>query len=151
KLEEGKEKREKQIREMFKTLPPLGEEVQPVPGPDGAPLTLPGLEQIALARNPRIAQARRDVDAARGAALQAGLYPNPTVGCQGDQLGSAGTKGQQGGFLEQVIKTAGKLRLARLAELMNLANAQLALRRAEIDLVGQVRSGFFSVLVAREN
>src|SRR5207249_3184889 len=138
-------------RELFQALPPLGDELQPTPGPNGMPLTLSDLEQIALARNPRIGQARAEVEAARGAAIQAGLYPNPVVGFQGDQIGSAGTKGQLGGYIEQLIKTAGKLRLARLVELMNYANAQLALRRAEIDLIGQVRSGYFSVLVAREN
>jgi cobalt-zinc-cadmium efflux system outer membrane protein len=137
--------------EPYQQLPPLGEELRPAPGPNGLPLTLPGLEQIALARNPRLAQARTDVDAARGAAIQAGLYPNPVIGFQGDQIGSAGTSGQLGGYIEQLIKTAGKLRLARLAALMDYANAQLALRRAEIDLIGQVRSGYFSVLVAREN
>ncbi|MBI1916807.1 MAG: TolC family protein [Planctomycetes bacterium] len=151
KLDEDKEKRERQIRELYQPLPPLGDELQPAPGPNALPLTLPDLEQIALARNPRIAQARADVDAARGDAIQAGLYPNPNVGFQADQLGSAGTPGQIGGYVEQLIKTAGKLRLARLASLMGYANAQLALRRAEVDLIGQVRSGYFSLLVAREN
>jgi cobalt-zinc-cadmium efflux system outer membrane protein len=34
---------------------------------------------------------------------------------------------------------------------MDLANAELALRRAETDLMAQVRGGYFAVLVAREN
>ena len=150
-LDENEAKREKQIRELYKPLPPLGDDVQPVLGPNGQPLTLPKLQQIALTRNPRIAQARAQVESARGAAIQAGLYPNPVVGFQGDSIGEVGTPGQPGGFFEQIIKTAGKLRLARLAALMEHANAQLALRRAEADLIGQVRSGYFSVLVAREN
>src|SRR5262249_4701462 len=140
-----------QIRALAPPLPPLGEEVQPVPGPNGQPLTLPELQQMALARNPRILQARAEVDAARGAAMQGGLYPHPNVGFQGDQIGSAGTKGQLGGYLEQTIKTAGKLRLARLTALMDYANAQVALRRAEFDLIAQVRAGYFAVLIARES
>jgi len=150
-LEEDRKKREKQIRALAPPLPSLGEELRPFPGPNGQPLTLPELQQIALARNPRIQQARADVEAARGAAIQAGLYPNPIVGFQGDSIGEVGTKGQPGGFFEQIIKTAGKLRLARLAALMEHANALLALRRAEVDLIGQVRASYFSVLVAREN
>src|SRR5262249_13330145 len=79
-----------------------------------APLTLGDLEQMALQRNPTLAQAAAQVEAARARTLQSGLYPNPTVGYTGERIGAAGTAGElQGLFIDQVIVTAGKLQLNR--------------------------------------
>jgi cobalt-zinc-cadmium efflux system outer membrane protein len=123
----------------------------PAPGPGGVPLDLPALQALALANNPIVQQAATDVQAARGGMIQAGLYPNPTVGYQGDQLNAAQTAGQQGGYIEQTIKTGGKLGLARSVGCMDVRNAEVALRRAQVDVMTQVRSGYFAVLVAQEN
>jgi cobalt-zinc-cadmium efflux system outer membrane protein len=79
------------------------------------------------------------------------LPPNPTVGYENDNISTGGGPGYVGGFIDQVIKTAGKLKLAQAAAVMDLRNAELALRKAEADLATQVRSGYFTVLVAREN
>ena len=76
-------------------------------------LTLAELERIALECNPTLAQAAMNVRAAEGTYVQAGLYPNPTVGYVGDEIGNDGTAGFQGGFISQEIVTAGKLRLGR--------------------------------------
>src|SRR5439155_1700201 len=80
-----------------------------------------------------------------------GAYPNPTFGYEADNVGSANTAGFQGLFIEQIIKTAGKLKVAQASALMDLANRQLALRRAQTDLMTQVRGGYFAVLVAEQN
>src|SRR5207247_4457006 len=45
----------------------------------------------------------------------------------------------------------GKLTLARAMAQVDLQNAELALKRAQTDLAGQVRAGYFAVLVAQEN
>src|SRR5581483_935413 len=96
-------------------------------------------------------QAASAVESARGAALQAGLPPNPSFGFEADTIGSGGTAGQQGVKYEQLIKTGGKLRLAQAAALVDVVNAQVALRRAQIDLATQVRTAYFGALVAEEN
>jgi cobalt-zinc-cadmium efflux system outer membrane protein len=44
-----------------------------------------------------------------------------------------------------------KPQLARASALIDVLNAELALRRAEADTVARVRGGYFGVLVAREN
>src|SRR5205823_1428742 len=44
-----------------------------------------------------------------------------------------------------------KLTLARAMAQVDLQNAELALKRAQTDLAGQVRAGYFAVLVAQEN
>src|ERR1700676_4457945 len=82
--------------------PPSLDRVSAAPAATG--LSLADLEQMALQRNPTLAQAAAAVGASRGKALQAGLYPNPTIGYAGEQIGIAGTAGElQGGFVQQTI------------------------------------------------
>lgn len=143
--------RKKAIAALYPPLPPLPPGPQPQPGPNGHPYTLAELQQLALANSPSLRQATADVEAARGAARQAGAYPNPNFGYESDTAGQGGTAGVQGFFFEQLIKTAGKLKTAEASALMNWLNAQLALRRAQTDLEMQVRAGYFAVLVARQS
>jgi outer membrane protein, heavy metal efflux system len=143
--------KEKAIEAAFPKLPPLDQEPVPVPGPGGGPLDLPALQGMALANNPLVQQAASDVQAARGGMIQAGLHPNPNIGYEGDQINSSRTSGQQGGFIEQTFKTGHKLELARSVGSMDVRNAELALRKTQVDVMSQVRSGYFAVLVAHEN
>jgi outer membrane protein, heavy metal efflux system len=145
------EQKEKAVAATFPHLPPLENDPLPGPGPNGLPFDLPALQSLALANNPIVQQAAADVQVARGGMIQAGLYPNPTVGYQGDQINAANTAGQQGAYVEQTIKTGGKLELARSVGSMDVRNAELALRRAQIEVMTQVRGGYFAVLVAQEN
>lgn len=145
------QEREAAIRRLFPPLPDLGRNPQPQPGPQGKPLTLADLQNLAMSNNPLIRQAASDVEAAKGAAIQAGAYPNPNFGYEADTAGTGATAGFQGFFLEQTIKTAGKLKLAQAAATMDLLNSQLALRRAQFDLVTAVRNAYYGVLVAEEN
>jgi outer membrane protein TolC len=55
---------------------------------------LAGLETLALERNPTLVQAGAQVRLSRGAAWQAGLWPNPDIGYLTDQVGAAGTAGE---------------------------------------------------------
>jgi cobalt-zinc-cadmium efflux system outer membrane protein len=139
------------IRKEFPPLPALGPDPQPLPGPDGRAMTLADLQRLAMTNSPLLRQAAADVEAARGAAIQAGAYPNPNFGYQSDTAGTGATAGFQGIFFEQTIKTAGKLKLQQAAASMDVQNTQLAFRRAQTDLMAQVRGGYFAVLVAREN
>ena len=110
-------------------LPPSSEEVRELPAPSAqvqAVLTLRDLEEMAIQRNPTLAQAAAQVEAARGRALQSGLYPNPTVGYVADRIGAAGTAGElQGAFIDQLIVTAGKLRLSRAKSCQALRSSLL--------------------------
>jgi cobalt-zinc-cadmium efflux system outer membrane protein len=145
--------RAKAIKDRFPAFPPLSPEPKPAASPTGQPLTLADLEQLALQNSPVVKQAAADVQAARGTMIQAGLMPNPEAGFQSDQINSGtgiSTRGQNGGYVGWLLKTAGKLRLARLVESMNYLNAEVALRRAQIDVTTQVRQGYFAVLVAQQ-
>ncbi len=145
------QEREAAARRLFPPLPELGGDPRPQPGPQGQPLTLGDLQNLAMSNSPLIRQAAADVEAAKGAAIQAGAYPNPNFGYQADTVGTGATAGFQGFFLEQTIRTGGKLKLAQAAATMDLLNSQLALRRAQFDLVTAVRNGYYGVLVAEEN
>jgi cobalt-zinc-cadmium efflux system outer membrane protein len=146
-LPDDRAQRSRVLDELFPDLPPLA----PDPlAPDGLPLTLSGLQQMA-STHPTLLQAAADVEAARGAALQAGLPPNPLFGFEADTIGSGGTAGQQGGKIEQLIKTAGKLRVAQEGALVDVVSAEIALRRARFDRAQLVRSAYYTVLIAQEN
>jgi cobalt-zinc-cadmium efflux system outer membrane protein len=149
--------RQEAIDRLLPPLPTPGANPEPLPSPIGQPLELSDLQSLAMANSPLIKQAAADVEAARGAMIQAGAYPNPNIGFEGDAIGQGNaptesvTPGQLGGFVEQTIKTKGKLRLARAAAEEDLRNAEYALRRTQLDVMTQVRGGYIAVLAAREN
>ena len=58
-------------------------------------LGLCDLEQIALQRNPTLVQAATQIEASRAKSLQAGLYPNPTIGYQAELIGVKGPTGKR--------------------------------------------------------
>jgi cobalt-zinc-cadmium efflux system outer membrane protein len=72
------------------------------------------------------------------------------MGYELDPNNNNATGGAQGMFLDQVIKTGGKLKLATAVALMDLVNAENALKRARSDLATSVRSNYFSLLVSLE-
>lgn len=138
------------VKKYFPPLPDLGAEPTPVAGPEGRPLTLADLQRLARANSPLLRQAAADVETAKGSALQAGLYPNPSFGTMTQTAGPGGGP-FFGVIASQTIKTMGKLKLAQAAASMDLTNTELAYRRAETDLMAQVRGGYFGVLVAQES
>jgi cobalt-zinc-cadmium efflux system outer membrane protein len=148
---ETRAERLKAIETFFPPLPDLGPEPLVDPTPERPPVSLDELLEYARRNSPTIAQAAADVEQYRGQWVQAGLYPNPTLGFQGDQVGNLGTAGQIGGFFNQTIITAGKLKLARAVAYFDYLNAQLRLRRAEVELARQVRSEYYAALVAAES
>ncbi len=147
---------ESAIAKQFPPLPQPPRLPEPATGPGGVPLTLADLQQLAIENSPQIRQAHHDIDAARGAYVQAGLYPNPTVGYEGDTIGQSNndgkrSAGQQGGYIDQLIKTAGKLKLAQQAARFDIEIAEQRLRQTEADLRSQVRAKYFTLLSAKKN
>jgi outer membrane protein, heavy metal efflux system len=64
--------------------------------------------------NPTLQQAAALIRRSQAEAKQAALYPNPTVGYEGDQIrGGSYGGGEQGGFITQTIVLGGKLGLRR--------------------------------------
>jgi outer membrane protein, heavy metal efflux system len=149
-LSENPDVRSQQIKDLYKELPPLPKAPVALPGPNGTPYTLADLQQIAASHSPTLRQAASDVEAARGNLIAAAAYPNPTLGFQFQPSNNGSTSGVSGFYIDQVIKTGGKLRLATVSSLKALENAELALKRARSDLSTQVRNAYFALLVAEE-
>jgi len=138
------------LRKLYVPLPPLPEEVKPLPGPNGKPYTLSDLQRIAAENSPTLRQAASDVQAARGNMIQAGTYPNPTVMIAEQPSNNNATGGAFGASVDQVIVTGGKIRLATAAAKKALEIAELALKRARSDLATSVRSNYYALLVSQE-
>ncbi len=143
------------VREAYPVLVPVSATVAV-----GKTVSLPELEQSALENSPAIKRATADVATAHGQVIQAGLYPNPTVGYQADQVqphlripegATFSGAGQQGGFINQLIKTAGKLTLGQRVAGFDYINALVAVRGTQVAVIAQVRTAYFSALVAQQN
>jgi outer membrane protein, heavy metal efflux system len=150
KLPTDRAEREKAIDRLYPGLTVLPEEPVPQPGPDGRPYTLADFQQMAAGNSPQLRQAAADVEAARGNLIQARAYPNPTVGYESGPNNNNTATGTHGVFVDQVIKTGGKLKLQSAAAEMDIRNAELALKRARSDLATAVRTAYFNVIVAQE-
>lgn len=133
--------------------PPTAEPIAPLPRQDERPrpLTLADAEQIALADHPALARAAANVQAARGAWLQAGLAPNPVVGWAADEMGDNNMSGMQGAYAQQQFITAGKLGLNRAVAAREIRRVEAELEAARHRVLADVQTGFYDALVAQES
>lgn len=125
---------------------------RPVVSPDlPATLSLNDLLRISLDANPTLRQAGLEIDVALGRATQAGLYPNPTLAVNGEELNHRGAPGGliTAPLITQEIVTGGKLRLSRAVALKEADQAILGLTRERFVLFTAVRQGYFEVLTAQ--
>ena len=108
---------------------------------------LPDLIALTLERNPRLGQVTFAIDTARGRAVQAGLYPNPTVNITGNELGDrTGPSGIWSAYTAQEIVTANKLGLSQAAVLKEVDQATLNLMAERYRVFTEVRQAFFEAV-----
>ena len=138
------------VARLFPQLPPLPDEPVAQSGPGGRPYTLADFQRMAAENNPGLRQAASDVEAARGVMIQAGLYPNPNIGYGNNPDNNNTGSGVQGAFVEQLIKTGGKLTIAVAGARMAMIVADLALKQTRYALATTIRGDFYTLLVARE-
>lgn len=119
------------------------------PADDRALLALTDLEQMALQSNPTLQQAAAVVDKARGIRHQVGLYPNPVVGYQGEEIGDDGTAGIQGVFLNQTIVTGDKLQWNRAIVDWDVQDLSWEYQTQRLRVINDVRLRFYEVLGAQ--
>lgn len=110
---------------------------------------LQDLRALAAEHNPTLKQAIQMIRGEEGKALQAGLWPNPTIAYAGEQIGLDGTAGEfQGGFLRQRIVTGGKLRLSREKYEARADVARHNLTSQEFRVFNNVNAAFYELLAA---
>lgn len=119
----------------------------------GPALRLEDLEQIALKSNPTLAQAEAAIRAAAGRKQQAGLYPNPTIGFDADEMsGGPVIRGGQvpGFFVQQDIVLGGKLGLSRRVFEQERRQSEVERDEQRLRVLNGVRLSFFQTLAAQK-
>ena len=128
-------------------LDPIPETVVGVPPQGPNPSTLADFVALAERNHPRLRAALAAIEAARGKAVQARLYPNPMIAGASPQ--AAGRDSQWNGFVTQDIVTAGKLRLSQQAALREVQQAEYLFIRARFDVLRDVRQNYYALLVSQ--
>ena len=121
------------------------------PASEQKTITLEELQQMALQNNPTFAQSAANIQAAEGRKKQSGLYPNPTVGYQGEQIrGGSFHGGEQGFFVQQDIVMGGKLGLNRNIFDQELKQAETEADEQKMRVVTNVRMSYIQALAAQQ-
>jgi cobalt-zinc-cadmium efflux system outer membrane protein len=114
------------------------------------PMALADFEALANANNPTLRQANALVRRSQEQARQAGLYPNPSVGYQGEQIrGGSYGGGEQGGFVQQTIVLGGKLGLRRNIYDQQKRSDQIGVEEQTYRVHGDVQQAFYDALTAQ--
>src|SRR3984957_17004163 len=141
------------------TLPLPAQKGQPA---EPAPELLPGITartplkleyflDLADRNNPTLRQATAMVRRSEAEARQASLYPNPTVGYEGDQIrGGSYGGGEQGGFVAQTIVLGGKLGLRRDIYEQQKQSDTIAAEAQLLRVHGDVTRMFYHALSAKQ-
>ena len=117
----------------------------------GTLFTLEQAQRIANQSNPTLRQAEAEIRASKARELQAGLYPNPTVGYSGDEIrGGAINGGKQGFFVQQNIVTGGKLQRGRDVFSKETHIAEVEAQEQKIRVESAVKTAYLRVLAAQE-
>ena len=105
---------------------------------------------LAKHSNPTITQAKELVRKSEAQTRQAGLYPNPTAGYQGEQIrGGDYGGGEQGGFVQQTIILGGKLNLRREIYRQQTVSDSIGVDEQTLRVYGDVQQAFYATLAAQ--
>ena len=118
-------------------------------GPTAAavPVQVDEWVQLAVSRNPRLGKATFAIDAAQGKYTQAGLYPNPVLAVNADELGDRTGPGGiiTAPMVTQEIVTGRKLSLSQAVAAKEVDQTTLALLRERYGVAGSVRAAFYDL------
>jgi cobalt-zinc-cadmium efflux system outer membrane protein len=109
--------------------------------------------ELALERNPAIAGAQSTIQQNEGRQIQAGAYPNPTIGGNTGtgvvRDPSVGTRMTEYGMsLHQTVEWPGMRAARKDAAEAGLASATVGLDEAKLNLIAEVKQGFYELLLA---
>ena len=113
-------------------------------------MTLDQFEQMAMEKNPTLAQAAASIRAAEGRAEQANLYPNPSVGAQLEELSQRDPLGRNKEHIfftvQQQIVLGGKRGKALEVFQQETAQAQNGLEVQKLTVTNTVKLSFYRLL-----
>jgi outer membrane protein, heavy metal efflux system len=137
-------------------VPPLPRPAPPDPDLPRTVKRLDDFERLAFEHNPTLAQSAGVEGVSRGRAWQAGLWPNPMLGYQGNQIGA--TRGapvpalgeHQAFYFQQEIPTAGRQQVSRRKYEWEAESARWYAAAQELRVLNSVRIHFFEALGAQQ-
>ena len=108
---------------------------------------------LALERNPMIAGAQSVIQQNEGSQIQAGAYPNPTVGYQTANglirdPSNGDNRIEHNITLFQTVEYPGKRAARQDAADAGLAGATVGLEEAKLNLIAEVKGAFYDLLLA---
>ena len=113
-------------------------------------MTLQNFLDLADKHNPTLAEANALVRRSAAQARQAGLYLNPTIGYEGDQIrGGDYGGGEQGGFVQQTVVLGGKLGLRRKVYNQQKQSDQIGADEQTYKVHGDVTTAFYTTLTSQ--
>lgn len=120
--------------------------------PAGPVMTLADIERLAVQNNPTLAQAESAIRAAQGRRQQAGLWPNPIVGYQGEEFAfrAFSQKSEHFAFIEQTIPLGGKLSKSQRIFEREVAQAEIEATAQKQRVLNTVRMLYYEVLGAQQ-
>lgn len=124
---------------------------QMTPEPAGPLMRLEELEQMALQNNPTLAQAEASIRAAQGRRRQAGMFPNPVVGYQGEEFAfrDFSNKAEHFFFVEQTVPLGGKLGKAKRVFAREVEQAEALSEGQRMRVLNSVRVLYYDALGAQ--
>jgi cobalt-zinc-cadmium efflux system outer membrane protein len=146
--EDEKKKDEKNSDRTLQAADPI-----PLIDPQQQPISSLGLvelEQLAFQYNPTILRYSALVGSSRGLAYQAGRMANPTVGYEGQQIGSKGLAEQHGATLNQDFIRREKRQLDRSVATQEITQAEQRLAAQQQRVLSDVRSAYYRVLFVQQ-
>jgi cobalt-zinc-cadmium efflux system outer membrane protein len=120
--------------------------------PAGPVMTLADIERLAMQNNPTLAQAESAIRAAQGRRRQAGLWPNPIGGYQGEEFAfrAFSQKSEHFAFIEQTIPLGGKLSKSQRIFEREIAQAEIEASAQKQRVLNTVRMLYYEVLGAQQ-
>ena len=128
---------------------PSGQSQQNVP--TGPVMTLAEIERTALQNNPTLAQAEAAIRAAQGRRRQAGLWPNPVMGYQGEEFAfrAFSDKSEHFFFVEQDVLLGGKLKKSQRIFEQEIVQAEIESGAQKQRVLNTVRMLYYEALGAQ--
>lgn len=113
-------------------------------------MSLEDFVHLADTNNPTLKQANALVRRSQQQARQAGLYPNPSVGYQGEQIrGGSYGGGEHGGFIQQDIVLGGKLGLRRNMYEQEKKSDEIGVDEQTYRVHADIGQAFYDALIAQ--